>query len=218
MRFTIFILFAISISQIFFVGDSLGSDESELAQVADLRASVFKDGDSDFTATFSICSYKFNKNRKFLSPVFSMVSIVQYNEEGARYSFKGIMQFVSLGLTAAANELVLGGHGDAFTSDARYLFFLPYSSHHIDLSEDMMLTLGVDSDYLFYRHKTGDRGILYSPYIGLTYTSMSKYSTVKASGFTLYFGHQRFLNFDGSDKNLGVVIGISLFGDGSLLH
>lgn len=198
--------------------DTVDSTDSNVFVTNDIRGAVLKDDEYNILASFDFCNLEINEKTKYMNTLFSMVPLVKYNEKGVRYSFRFAAQLASLGMTALTEKLLLGGKNKISDSDARYLFYLPYSSFHIILYKKLMLTVGSSSEYLFYRNYSGNRGILYTPYVGFTFRSKNRWSHVEADGITFFVGYTRFFDFDRPDSNPGLTAGISIYSNGGLVH
>jgi hypothetical protein len=118
-----------------------------------------------------------------------------------RYGFKGPVNAAMFAVNVLVSRYVLGVKTRSGKAPARYLLFLPNSAVNLRVERNLKFTLATTTEYLFYRLHSGERGILFTPQIGLTLSGGR--SPDFWNGLILSLGYTTFWNFDGEDRSPG---------------
>lgn len=124
-----------------------------------------------------------------------------------RYSFQGPIDILAYGLTYVTTMMFFGDSTKTLRSPAKYLFYLPNSFVNVKLYHNLKAKLGMNTEYLFYRDHSGSRGILFSPYAGLT---LSGGYPGYWNGISVYASYSNMLSFDGPNSGPYWLLGLSV--------
>lgn len=91
----------------------------------------------------------------------------------------------------------------------------PASQYDYAISRSSFIGLSNNSEYIFYRGHTGERGISYTPAITYSFWGYPNGESWDIASLRVRLGHTVFWNFDGPDRLEGFTIGFEAsFGSG----
>ena len=93
----------------------------------------------------------------------------------------------------------------------RYFVFLPNSSLSYEVGDGVHLGISTHTDYLFERKDGLDRGILFSPSLGISFTRDRQLTG--RGGITISSTYSKFWNFEGESQSDRFGIKVTIYGD-----
>lgn|GEM_PF-5640061 len=181
-------------------------------------------GDEDLMTfdVFELVCLEANSSRSVeyeVSP-WTVVPLVYYRlpdgEGGEKdvlnYNFRGAVNFLAGGLSNKLN----GGDwtdGDAGAGSAwRYALFAPDFRVRFRLVGNLKLMAGTRTDYFLYRTSDTERGILFTPFIGLDFSGGDYGASEGYGGLSVSVGLRNWLSFDGDNRSGELAVFASLRG------
>ena len=140
------------------------------------------------------------------------VLLMTEREDTWRFSFQGP---VNLGVWGTLMFLS-SAFGEGAARPAEYLLFLPNSEYRVRVACPVWAGIGCETQYFFARVNDADRGMLVTPYLGMTLDFVSRNPDLGQSWWRLSLsaGHASYISFDGPDDDDGAVFRMELIRTG----
>ena len=133
------------------------------------------------------------------------------NERVVYYNFRGLANGLAWGLSSVFAGAGFSEVEEIFDSHWPYVLFAPNCRARVRLSGDLKLVLGTRTDYVLYRTVNSDRGIVFTPHVGLSRTT-GEFGEGDYSGFSVSVGYRKMWNFDGESSSGELALFVSLWG------
>ncbi len=122
-----------------------------------------------------------------------------------QFSLQAPVSFLSLALVYVTDVYIL--KRKYYSSAAKFVFLTPNSMYKWKILPNLQLTGAFDTQYFFFTPEEADRGITFTPSVGLTYC---KNRLADQFSVSLLVGNTWFWNFDGDDQSDGINVGLWL--------
>ena len=129
-----------------------------------------------------------------------------------RFSFQGPVNLGVWGMVMFLESVL----GEEVSAPAGYVLFLPNSEYRWQMAGPLWLGAGCETQYFFARVNEADRGMLITPYLGMTLNFVSEDPDLGQSWWRLSLsaGHASYISFDGPDGDDGAVARIEVIRTG----
>ena len=127
----------------------------------------------------------------------------------ALFSFQGALDYGSWLLA----RVVQGKRMTNFEACSSPVFIalnIPSTQIDLSLSDYCFIGLGNNTEYLFFRGHTGNKGIAYTPSLSFSVWGYPRIESFEACGVQLQIGHAFFWNFEGASEREGWIVGVTL--------
>ncbi len=132
--------------------------------------------------------------------------------EITQFSFQGAYSLLSVGVMSLADVLFMPQReGSVLTSPLRYVLFAPVTTLRYQFKGSWLASFDSNTELLFVRSGGADRGILYTPSIGIGRHSPN--DSFGRGGWNLTVGPTFFWNFDNRSSFDGWTFSIRLYMD-----
>jgi hypothetical protein len=140
------------------------------------------------------------------------VLLMTEREETWRFSFQGP---VNLGVWGTLMFLS-STFGEGVSRPVGYLLLLPNSEYRVRVARPVWLGIGCETQYFFARVNDADRGMLVTPYLGMTLDFVSRNPDLGQSWWRLSLsaGHASYISFDGPDSDDGATVRVEIIRTG----
>ncbi len=133
------------------------------------------------------------------------------NERVVYYNFRGVANGLAWGLSSIFAGAGLSDVEEILESPWHYALFSPNCRARVQLSGDLKLVLGTRTDYVLYRTVNSDRGIVFTPHVGLSRTT-GEFGEDSYGGFSVSLGYRKVWNFDGETRSGEIALLVTLWG------
>lgn len=128
------------------------------------------------------------------------------------YNFRAPVNLLAAALTAK-----LGGHSwrdlaQLQDSPWRFVLFAPDCRARFRLVGNLKLMVGTRTDYMLYRTADTERGILFTPQIGLDFSGGDYGAREGYGGISVSVGYRNWWNFDGDSRSGGLAVFVRVWG------
>jgi hypothetical protein len=139
------------------------------------------------------------------------------DEEGGEkytmvYNFRGVINSLMWALTAVSADAGLLEPAKVMESPWRYVLFAPDCRVRIRLVGNLNLLLATRTDYSLFRTEEADRGILFTPHIGLDLSSENFYGPASEGGISISVGYRNWWSFDSVNRSGGLAVFVRFWG------
>lgn len=171
---------------------------------------------------YSMVVLKSDSNRTFEYEVapWTFVPLVYYRlpdgdggeKDVINYNFRGPINWLAWAASSKLAGVDRHNDNEIMASPWCYALLAPNSLLRFRLHGNLKLVIGTRTDFLLYRTASTERGIMFTPQIGIDFSG-GKYGDSNAySGISVSVGLRNWWSFDGDNKSGGIAISARLWG------
>lgn len=161
-----------------------------------------------------------NRGWEYEISSFSFIPLVFMQEPGTEgvenyvgtYNFRGLINSLFCVLAAPESKGGFYDTAEVMESPWRYALFAPNCRFRVRLAGGLKLLLATRTDYMLYRSGGTERGIIFTPQIGLDLSGGRFGGQAGYGGISVSLGYRNWWKFDSENRSEGLTILVRLWG------
>jgi hypothetical protein len=133
-------------------------------------------------------------------------------EKPTFYNFRGVANGLAWCLSAVLADAKVTNVRKVLDSPWHYALFAPDCRVRMRIAGNLKFLLGTRTDYLLYRSATTERGIAFTPHIGLDLSGGDYGGSHGYGGLSVSVGYRSWLNLDGDANSGELALLVALWG------